>query len=74
MADLKRLTREEVETFKLTGLLFPKRMLTANEAAGHLGKLEAYEKIQVVRQTVSGGINCILFFLGSMNLCGVQKF
>ena len=39
----KVLTATEVETYRETGLLFPKRVLSASEAASYLHALETYE-------------------------------
>ena len=44
MSDVNKLTIEEIKAFRATGLLFPKRMLTAKEAADYLGNLEEYEQ------------------------------
>ena len=44
MSDVNKLTTEEIKAFKATGLLFPRRMLTAKEAAGYLENLEEYEQ------------------------------
>ena len=44
MSDVNKLTIEEIKAFKATGLLFPKRMLTAKEAADYLENLEEYEQ------------------------------
>lgn len=37
------LTENEIETYRETGLLFPRRLISAKEAAGYLAELETYE-------------------------------
>ena len=44
MSDVNKLTIEEIKAFRATGLLFPKRMLTAKEAVDYLGNLEEYDQ------------------------------
>ena len=39
----KILKANEIKTFQETGLLFPKRLLTTQEAAEYLAQLETYE-------------------------------
>ena len=39
----KLLTEGEVAQYRRDGFLFPKRLLRAEEAAGYLSELEAYE-------------------------------
>ncbi len=47
----KSLTTDEISRFRQDGLLFPKRVLSADAAAGYLAELEAYEA------SIGGSVN-----------------
>ena len=58
----RSLSETEVQTFRKDGLLFPKRVLSAEAAAGYLAELEAYEA--TIGEPVNGAhrYKCHLLF------------